>query len=306
MDEKTTAMQPTDFRTHSYTRLAIRGALRFGGMVVLATVSFCAPAGAQVQQSWLARYNGIDAAGVEDGYAIAIDAGHNVFVFGPSISETSDGNSALIKYDPNGQQLWVARDSQAYPNYAIPSSPAGKRSLIVDAAGNAYVTGVYWPATNNSPDIMTAKYDANGHKVWSALFNSASDYSYDAPSALAVDASGNVCVAGFAGGIAGTEDFVVLQYGTNGTLRWQRRYNGTGNSQDIPAALAVDASGNVYVTGWSFSSSNRQDYLTIKYDAAGNGLWTNHYDGAFHSEDSPTALAIDTAGNVYVTGCSLC
>src|SRR6185503_16352989 len=184
-----------------------------------------------------------------------LDSSRNVYVFGPSVGDGTNGVSALVKYDSGGHPLWVARNSGAYPNYAFPNSAAGKRSMALDPSGNVCLTGVFWPATNNSPDIVTAKYDRNGNKLWSAFFNSAPNYSYDAPCPLAVDSRSNVYVAGFSGEFAGTEDFVTIKYDVAGNQRWMRRYNGTGNSQDIPVAVAVDTLGNVHVTGWSFSSA---------------------------------------------------
>lgn len=72
---------------------------------------------------------------------------------------------------------------------------------------------------------------------------------------------------------------------------------------DEPAGLAVDADGNVYVTGPARKATSLPyDYTTIKYDAEGTQLWFRHYDGG--SSDEPRALTLDDAGNVYVTGAS--
>ena len=52
-----------------------------------------------------------------------------------------------------------------------------------------------------------------------------------------------------------------------------RRYNGPGNNPDQAYAIAVDGSGNIYVTGFSTGSLGYYDYATIKYDPAGTQLW---------------------------------
>ena len=67
-------------------------------------------------------------------------------------------------------------------------------------------------------------------------------------------------------------------------------------------ALAVDAAGNVYVTGGSDGSGTGRDYATLKYDSDGNELWVARYDGPGSAIDNAQALALDAAGNVYVTG----
>ena len=71
--------------------------------------------------------------------------------------------------------------------------------------------------------------------------------------------------------------------------------------------LAVDGSGNVFVTGSSAANDSgpaNYDYATIKYSGAGVPLWTNLYDGPVNGLDSATALAVDGNGSVFVTGYS--
>ncbi|MBI2303339.1 MAG: SBBP repeat-containing protein [Chloroflexi bacterium] len=82
------------------------------------------------------------------------------------------------------------------------------------------------------------------------------------------------------------------------------RYNGPGNSTDEARAMAVDGSGNVYVAGVSAGSDGYFDYATIKYDTGGNQVWVARYNGPGNADDMARALAVDGAGNVYVTGYS--
>ncbi len=84
---------------------------------------------------------------------------------------------------------------------------------------------------------------------------------------------------------------------------WVRRYNGPGNGQDISLAIALDAKGNTYVTGSSLGAGTDLDYATIKYLPNGDTAWVRRYFAvAGPYSDEPADLAVDTLGNVYVTG----
>ena len=66
--------------------------------------------------------------------------------------------------------------------------------------------------------------------------------------------------------------------------------------------MALDAQGNVYVTGSSVGMDTGGDYATVKYDSNGNEVWVARYNGPENSGDFAEAIAVDAAGNVYVTG----
>ena len=99
-------------------------------------------------------------------------------------------------------------------------------------------------------------------------------------------------------------DYATLKYDPSGNLLWEKRYKGPGNGADGATAMAVDAAGNVYVTGESGGVGSGLDYATLKYDASGNLLWEKRYNGPGNASDRATAIAVDAAGNVYVTGYS--
>ena len=121
---------------------------------------------------------------------------------------------------------------------------------------------------------------------------------------MAIDRSGNVYVTGFSYGSVMSADYALIKYDSSGNVRWVRRYDGTAGGDDRATAVTVDDSNNVYVTGASSSVVHGFDYVTVKYDSAGNWLWVATYDGPAHYHDEATAIVLDDSGNVYVTGSS--
>src|SRR4029077_15606562 len=86
---------------------------------------------------------------------------------------------------------------------------------------------------------------------------------------------------------------------------WVARYNGPTNQSDEGQAIAIDGSGNVYVTGESFLPGGSSDYATIKYNSAGQEQWVARYNGPANGNDSASSIVVDSSGNVYVMGDSL-
>ena len=127
---------------------------------------------------------------------------------------------------------------------------------------------------------------------------------WDSALAIALDSSGNVYVTGYSYGSGTSLDYATIKYNNEGVEQWVARYNGPGNRYDQSNAIAVDSSGNVYVTGESWGSGTEYDYATIKYNNEGVEQWVARYNGPTNNYDMSKAIAIDSAGNVYVTGYS--
>ena len=181
------------------------------------------------------------------------------------------------------------------------------RAIAVDGTGNVYVSGnsannANWPYDY---DYLTVKYDTDGDTVWVRTYAGpgAPEYNDDYALAIAADDAGNAYVTGHSPGPDNIDDIVTIKYLPDGDTAWVRRYNGPGNDVDCGNAIAVDDAGNVYVTGYSYSTATSDDYLTIKYDPDGNIAWLITYNGpAGDGGDYANALALDTAANVYITG----
>ena len=177
--------------------------------------------------------------------------------------------------------------------------------MAIDAAGNVYVTGRSRdPANSSNGDIATIKYGPDGTALWIKRYDSSG--LWDSPWRFTVDSAGNAYVAGSCDDAITIRDWCILKYDTEGNELWVARYGsgpGSPPSDDIPFGIAVDAAGNVYVTGKIWSENLETDYATIKYDSEGAQLSVSHYDNNGEA-DSPRDIAVDSAGNVYVTGLS--
>ncbi len=170
-------------------------------------------------------------------------------------------------------------------------------AMTVDVEGNIYAAGYSVnPATVQ--DIVVLKYSPDGNLLWSALYDyqGLADYSCG----IVVDRNGNVYVCGYVTGSQTGMDFVTIKYNSNGVLQWANRYNGSANATDFAFSIALDSSGNVYVTGFSNNGATGDDFTTIKYNPNGVQQWVA--TSARPNIDRAQFLTVDNNGNVYVLG----
>jgi len=220
-----------------------------------------------------------------------------------STSYGQDPDAFLAKYDAAGNFLWVRQ-------FGTPATDgASGVTLMLDAAGNPYVAGEtfgsLYGANAGESDAFLVKYDSSGNEVWSTQFGtSGADEDYS----VTVDASGNVLVTGYTWGAldginAGQSDAFLRKYNSAGTVLWTKQLGTTGI--DKSRAIGVDASGNSYITGWTYGAlggpnAGGYDVFTAKYDSAGNHVWTKQL-GTSETE-FPYGVAVEAGGSFYVVG----
>ncbi len=115
------------------------------------------------------------------------------------------------------------------------------------------------------------------------------------------DVSGNVYTLSYA-----NEDMVVVKFNSSTGVTQSYIYNNPSNTNDYPKDFTYDASGNIYIVGYSFSVGSFGYYATIvKFNAAGTLAWQVNYlpsNWVYPTEVSANAIALDASNNIYFTG----
>jgi len=264
---------------------------------------------------------------------IAVDVSGNIYMAGyfnsPTITFgatilTNMGvtNIFLVKYDASGNVIWAQSAGGTSNDIA--------NSIAIDMAGNVYLSGNFISTSitfgstiiyNNggAADIFLVKFDANGNVIWA---KTAGGVGYDVPYSIEVDLSDNIYMAGtydatFTFGSTvltwvGVNDLFILKYDANGNPLWAKSAGGV--SDDDAMSVALDGSGNIFMTGYfksntitigshvltNSNSNNTSDIFLVKYDPNGNVLFAKSAGGTL--PDEALSVGVDSSGNSYITG----
>jgi hypothetical protein len=280
----------------------------------------------------------------DGGFGIAVDVSGNVYTTGyfantvdfdpgtgtqniSSVAETSD--IFVSKLDASGNFVWVktmgGSDSDSGGNIAT------------DVLGNIYISGVFAGTVDFDPnagvqnlssvsatlDVFISKLDASGNFIWAKSMGGSNG---DSCSDMTIDAAGNVYTTGdfyntcdFDPGVgtlnitsAGSTDIFISKLNSSGNFVWAKALGGINT--DRGNSIAVDASGNVYTTGYfggvadfdpntgiqNLTSIGNFDIFISKLDVTGNFVSAKSIGGT--GNDQSNGLAIDGLGNIYTTG----
>ncbi|MBI4910604.1 MAG: hypothetical protein HY820_43730, partial [Acidobacteria bacterium] len=192
----------------------------------------------------------------------------------------------------------LSGDAVRSVNSGEPAAPV----MTSDTNGNVYVAGslsVGMP--DGSSNIVLVKYAPDGTRLWTAQFEGDGP-GYKEPRTIATDTEGNVVVVAKISEDGGRNyPFAVLKFDKDGTRRWAERISVPGVSNHVPKSVGIDPAGNVYVCGEARISQTESRFILLKMNSAGGLVW-GYADGSPNQINWFAALAVDPAGNVYVTG----
>jgi len=316
-----------DASGNSYVTGIFRGIASFGTANLTSSGStdvFIAKYDASGNVLWAKQAGGQD---IDASKNIAVDISGDSYITGEfqgsatfgSTTLTSSGSydAFIAKYDASGNVLWAKQSGGAGLEMG--------RGIAVDGSGNCYITGYFDGSatfgsttltSSGSYDVFIAKYDATGNFQWAdRAGSSGEDYGRN----VAIDGSGNSYIAGTFRNLAsfgsttltssGVEDIFIAKYDASGSVLWAKKAGGT--SKDAANGIAVDGSGNSYITGefqgnTTFgsititSSTSLPDICVARYDGSGNLLWVKQAGGS--SSDFGRNITVDGSGNSYITG----
>ncbi len=282
---------------------------------------------------WVALFgNTVDNRGID----LALDSNENIYVSGYSDSiAQSTVHGLTVKLNSSGLIQWSKDINYASTNYYTYVNGVG-----IDSSDNVFFCGTrpysgynrgwigkfnssgtvlleknpYINSTNIQPkDVacgsdgfcwcdaagLFGKYDTAGNVVWKRV-----GYIY---TRIALDSSNNVYIVGkdSSSSIFTYGASILMKFNSSGTFQWGRAF-GRNTGPDIANGVAVDGSGNVYVTGASADGGNSDQYdnlYLIKYDSSGTLQWQREMPN--NGNNYPRrgkGVCIGSDGFIYVSG----
>lgn len=250
------------------------------------------------RQLWAATYGGLAQGEVLMADGQAIDEADNIYVAGQTDVTSADpdykdyvNRMVTIKYDPNGNQLWSESFSAPGTKFTAAAD------VMVDRSGDVCVAG----GSVEKQGYLILKYDGNGKLLWNAVYE---DPGHQANVIrMAVDIQNNLYVTGYETvGTSPAMAYLTVKYSPAGELIWAASYSETAGGYNQPHDLAVDADGNVFVTGESDSRAGRREFATVKYNSEGRQVWVARYDDPANVGSTPISVMLSDSGEFYVVG----
>lgn len=216
----------------------------------------------------------------ETGYDVAISNDGFIYVVG----EDGSSNGLLVKYYPNGTEVWHQSWGGGFPDHF--------RAVTIDDAGNIYCLANTYVSND---DVGVVKYFPNGTKDWDVIWNGgAGEQGYD----LAINNSAHdiFCVVKQN---SGDSDIYVLKVNSSGDVEWAKPWNCPGNANSY--AITLDTAGNIYCVGSTdYNSVGFEDLLLFKMSPDGTIIWNATWGTT--DTDEGYGVLVDSSGAIYCSG----
>ncbi|OGI20550.1 MAG: hypothetical protein A2287_11075 [Candidatus Melainabacteria bacterium RIFOXYA12_FULL_32_12] len=220
---------------------------------------------------WQKRFKPNGSSGTDIGWGIAINDG-NIYVTGQTYNgEIASANNDIfiLKLDSNGGILWQRRF-----NASNTDSDDQGYGITLDDQENVYVSGY-----SDLDHLVMIKVNSSGTLQWAKRYHSDGDHNRGS----IVIHDGNIYIPGTKEGWPNARNFTVVKMDLNGTVLWQKMYDATDHDQDYGKGIEVDSTGNIYVTGHSFTGAN--DAAILKLDSSGDIIWDKRFNATDDGED---------------------
>lgn len=224
--------------------------------------------------------------------SVAVDSKDNVIITGSMTAD--DGlkcNIFLAKYTTAGEKTWIKQ-------WGTDVNNRGK-NIVIDDNDNIFVLGTW----ELEADVFLAKYSTDGTEIWKKQWGTDGNIVLKS---MALDNDGNIFITGDrAPNIGGSMS--LEKRDMNGELLWRRGLPGTSMyEKSMGNAVAVDKSGNVFVTGFTSAdlgvniNAGQYDAFLMKFKNDGEAVWGKLW-GTFWIEHGK-GVTVDSNGNIVVTG----
>jgi hypothetical protein len=214
---------------------------------------------------------------------MALDGAGNLFVAGSA-------GGTIVTFNGSGTPILT--------NQFSPQVIADLDLLCVTPDGHALVAGSRW--VNSATLYTTIKFSPGGIPQWTNVLAGPTYNGGNVPLQV-VDPAGNSLLIG---GAPGTQPgaYHILKINSAGLPLWTNQNVRFGPTNGMVSGAVADAAGNLYLSGYARAANGKYDAVTMKFSGSGNLVWSNRFDGAASNNDLAFALAVNSAGEVYVAG----